>query len=82
MLSTLKKIYARAMDMCFPAYILFRSSLILSCALACTALLCFVIYSCEGVLLAKNLAADLIELPAAILLISIIGSAIIEDISH
>lgn len=81
MFSILKNVYARAMSMCGTSYSLFRGSLILSCVMACAALLCLVLYSSEGHLWAKNLAADLIELPAAVLLISVIGSAVIEDIS-
>ena len=81
MFSCLKKIYLRAMSMCDKAYIIFKFSLILSCVLACGALICLIIFDHSGARLAKNLAADLIELPAAILLVSILGSAIIEDIS-
>lgn len=81
MFSILKNIYARAMSMCGMAYTLFRGSLLLSCVMACAALLCLVIYSSGGGYWAKNLAADFIESPAAILLISILGSAVIEDIS-
>ena len=68
--------------MCDTAYIIFRGTLMLSCVMACAALICLVVFSAEGWLWAKNLAADFIELPAAILIISIIGSAIIEDISN
>lgn len=81
MFSRLKKIYLRAMSMCDKAYIIFRYSLILSCILACGALICLIVFDHSGARLAKNLAADMIELPAAILLVSIIGSAIIEDLS-
>ena len=81
MFSRLKKIYLRAMSMCDKAYIIFRYSLILSCILAFGALICLIAFDHSGARLAKNLAADMIELPAAILLVSIIGSAIIEDLS-
>ena len=81
MFTSLKKIYCRAASMCDTAYIIFRGSLILSCVLACAALICLIIYDTTGGWWAKNLAADFIELPAAILLVSIIGSAIIEDLS-
>lgn len=81
MFSSLKRIYARAMGMCDMAYIIFRGALILSCVMACAALICLVIFNAEGWLYAKNLAADLIEIPAAILLVSIIASAIVEDLS-
>ncbi len=80
MFSYLKKIYLRAISMCDKAYIIFRGSLIISCILACASLVCLIMYDTSGSLWAKNLAADFIELPAAILLISIIGSAIIEDL--
>ena len=63
------------------AYIVFQYSLILSCALAFCALICLIVFDDSGIRIAKNLAADLMEMPAAILLISILGSAIIEDIS-
>ena len=81
MLTSLKKIYLRAASMCDTAYIIFRGSLILSCVLAFAALICMIIYNTCGDWWAKNLAADFIELPAAILLVSIIGSAIIEDLN-
>jgi len=81
MFSTIKKIYLRAMSMCDTAYIIFRSSIILSCVLACAALICMIIFTSNGGWWAKNLAADFIELPAAILLVSIIGSAVIEDLN-
>ena len=81
MFSRLKKIYLRAMAMGDNAYIVFRYSLILSCALAFSALICLIVFDSSAARIAKNLAADLIELPAAILLVSILGSAIIEDIS-
>lgn len=81
MFTSLKKIYLRAASMCDTAYIIFRSSLILSCVLACAALICLIIFSTGGGWWAKNLAADFIEMPAAILLVSIIGSAIIEDLN-
>ena len=80
MFSCLKKIYLRAMSMCDKSYIIFRYSLILSCILACSALICLIVFEHSGARLAKNLAADMIELPAAILLVSVLGSAIIEDI--
>ncbi len=80
MFLVLKNIFRRAMDMCTPAYIILRGTIILSCVMACAALICLVAYDAEHGLWAKNIAADLIELPAAILLISIIGSAIIDDI--
>lgn len=82
MFHTFKRIYARAMGMCDAAYIIFRGTLMLSCVMACAALICLVVFNAEGWLWAKNIAADLIELPAAILLISIIASAVIEDISQ
>ena len=81
MFTSLKKIYLRAASMCDTAYIIFRGSLILSCVLAFAALICMIIYSTVGEWWAKNLAADFIEMPAAILLVSIIGSAIIEDLN-
>ncbi len=81
MFSSLKKIYSRAMAMCDTAYIIFRGSVILSCVLACAALICLLIFDAGGGWWAKNLAADFIELPAAILLVSIIGSAVIEDLN-
>lgn len=81
MFSRLKKIYLRAMSMCDKAYIIFKYLLILSCILACGALISLIVFDHSGARLAKNLAADMIELPAAILLVSIIGSAIIEDLS-
>ena len=81
MFTSLKKIYLRAASMCDTAYIIFSGSLILSCVLAFAALICMIIYSTVGEWWAKNLAADFIELPAAILLVSIIGSAIIEDLN-
>lgn len=81
MFSRLKKIYLRALAMDDKAYIIFRYSLILSCALSLSALFCLIAYDHSGAQIAKNLAADLIELPAAILLVSILGTAIIEDIS-
>ena len=82
MFSTVKKVFSRAMGMCNAAYIIFRGAVMLSCAMACAALICLVVFNAEGWLWAKNLAADFIELPAAILLVSIIGSAVIEDISQ
>ena len=81
MFSRLKKIYLRALAMNDKAYIIFRYSIILSCALSLCALFCLIAFDHSGARIAKNLAADLIELPAAILLVSILGSAIIEDIS-
>ena len=81
MFTSLKKIYLRAASMCDTAYIIFRGSLILSCVLAFAALICMIIYNTCGDWWAKNLAADFIEMPAAILLVSIIGSAIIEDLN-
>jgi len=81
MFTYLKKIYCRAASMCDTAYIIFRGSMILSCVLALAALVCLTIYCNGGGWWAKNLAADFIEMPAAILLVSIIGSAIIEDLN-
>lgn len=81
MFTYLKKIYCRAAYMCDTAYIIFRGSMILSCVLALAALVCLIIYYNGGGWWTKNLAADFIEMPAAILLVSIIGSAIIEDLN-
>lgn len=80
MFSTLKKIFLRAMKMCDTAYIIFRYSLIISCLLLILSLICLVVFDSSGMLAAKNLARDLLDTPAAILLVSGLGSACIEDI--
>ena len=82
MFTSLKNIFSRAMSMCDTAYSITRGALMLSCVMACAALICLVVYNAEGWLYAKNLAAEFIELPAAILLVSILASAIIEDASR
>lgn len=79
MFSLLKKICGRAGRMCRPAYIILRISLIVSCILLCSALLCFVAYNAGGALRFRQFAQTLFELPAAILFLGVIASACAED---
>lgn len=81
MFSTLKKIFRRAMKMCDKAYIIFKYSLIVCCVLLSLSLICLVVFDSSGMLTAKHLAHDLLDTPAAVLLVAGLGSACVEDFS-
>ena len=75
----MKSVVVRMLDMCPLAWRLFLSSLQLSCALLlCSLLLQLgVLQSSDG----GQLAAALYELPQALLLIGLLSSVCVEDVS-
>ncbi len=67
------------MSMCDPAYILFRYSLILSCVLLCAALISLLAAKESGSIYLSHFSRDLLQAPAGILFVSVLGSVCIED---
>ena len=76
-----KRIISRALHMCDTAYIVFKYSVVLSCALLAGSLLTLIAAGAPVIqdFNLYNTAVELLRLPSGVLLIGIIASVCIED---